>query len=218
MQKKMSVANDTINSAVLAAVTDRDYVLSHLRLAVQRKSADVTDVITKQILNLELFMRLRVDSLCDENSTASTRVTPTILSLADISEDEAWEAATRNTERELVIGSMSELLFGDDSLESMFFIATTKDKLDGAAVIAFPEMFRAFCKAHETSGVCILPSSTEELLLIPETPDMFSYADMAELVASVNASGVTDPRIALEAVAYRYDTATNALSIAAMAM
>ena len=218
MQKKMSVANETVNDAVLEALLDREYVLSHLRLAVRKKSIEESDVITQTVLNVELFMRLRFECLSDDDSTASTRVTNQILNLAGISAEEAWEAARQNTAKELVVGSMSELLFGDDSLESMFYIATTKDKLDGAAAIAFPEMFKSFCEVHETSGVCILPSSTEELLLIPEAPDMFSYADMAELVSSVNASGVTDPRIALEPVSYRYDAITNTLSIAAMAM
>lgn len=218
MKNDEMFSSETVNQAVLDALTNKKTVLKSLRLAVHKKGDRRPGEITQEILNLDLYMRVRLLCLSDEDSTASTRVTNQILKLAGLSEEEAWEAARNNTWEEIFVGSMSEVLFGDDTVESMFFIATTKDKLDGAAVIAFPEFFKAFCEAHETTGVCVLPSSTEELLLIPETSDMFSYEDMAELVSSVNASGVTDPRIALDAVSYRYDSATNTFSIAAMAM
>lgn len=216
--KNEMFANEALNKAILEALTNKKTVLTSLRLAVHKKGDRRPGEIVQEILNLDLFMRIRLQCLSDEDSTASTRVTAQLLELTGLTEEECWNAARSNTERELIIGSMSEILVGDDSMESIFFVATTKDKLDGASAIAYPELFRAFCKAHETSGVCILPSSTEELLLIPETPDMCSYKNMAELVSSVNASGVIDPRIALDPVSYRYDIATDTLSIAAKAM
>ena len=64
-------------------------------------------------------------------------------------------------------------------------------------------------------SVLILPSSTQELLIIPEN-DNVCYADFASMVDEVNRAEV-DPLIQLDPVVYRYDLESDSIKIVAEA-
>ncbi len=221
----LTSVTDDFRNQICAVLTDPEYVKKHLRLYVQRRDTKQKDELKRHVLNLDLVMKVGIDFMESNDTTSNVVVSSNLLGLSGLSEDEAWEVAEQNTASESIVGSMSNILFGSDDMPSMFFIATTKNKdgrlsySNGGALLAIKKTFRDFCRNLGVDACAILPSSTQELLLIPENDDMpATYHDLANLVRDVNASGVTDPRIALDPVAYRYDLNTDSIEIAATAI
>lgn len=212
---------ERINEAVaqtpefdLDCLKDKEYVSRNLRVSVQKTSND-NSLIKKPVLNIEAFLRIKAGSLGD-GDIGSIRVTDALLSMCGVSADDAWMWASINMEKTFNVRSMADVLgLPDDLFPNPFFVVTTEDGIDGASSLMFPEIFRNFCLTMDLDAVLILPSSTQEVLLIPENVGA-DYSEFAEMVDTVNRTEV-DPLIQLDPVVYRYDIESDDIQIVAEA-
>ena len=129
-------------------------------------------------------------------------------------EDELFEAAKKNSKAKIKIFSMAEALgLPEDAMGAMSFDIGTYDcKCHGLAVIVLADILHIYAEAKSYSGMYLIPSSTEECLILPEEigdPQM-----LAALVDEVNISTV-DPILQVDPVVYHYNDATRNVSIAA---
>ena len=208
---------DTLNSDIknpVMRLTDPVYVKDHVYLSVQKPGEE--DVVRKQYLNLELFMRITLD-LGGQTGNGSVKVTPGLVAQLGIAEDELWRCASANSHAGASVRSMSEILgLPDTDGEQSLYVATTGQLTGGASVLYFPEVFKSFCENYGEEACYMLPSSTEEILVLRETALDDGYLTVDELVHMVETvNKQVDPLIQLTPAVYRYSIATDAVEIIA---
>lgn len=209
---KIYVAMRQLPDFDIAVLEDRDFVLSNLYVTVQRR-CNQADVLTRDYLNLEVVMRLHI-SLDDQDKSGSIKVSSTLLEMAKISIEDAWKAALCNMKSTISVRSMAAVLGMPEELFPVpFHVVTTENGMDGASALLYPEIFKLFCQQHGVDACIILPSSTQEVLVVPDE-DGNSYDDFAMMVNKVNNTEV-DPIIQLDPVVYRYDIISNKIKIVA---
>ena len=111
---------------------------------------------------------------------------------------------------------MSEILGLPDD-DQPLYIATTGQMTGGASVLYFPEVFRSFCEDHGEEACYMLPSSTEEILVLRETAlddGLLTVDELVRMVETINEDQV-DPVLQLEPAVYRYDNNTDEIDVVA---
>ena len=83
------------------------------------------------------------------------------------------------------------------------YVASNKERIHGAGVIAYPEFMEEAAK-RLGGDFYVLPSSIHEVILIPDTPDV-SVLELQGIVQSVNVEQVA-PEERLSDHIYHYDS------------
>lgn len=196
-------------------LNDLNYVRNNVFLAVQKQSKE--EIVKKEYLNLELFMRIMLD-LGGPSGAGSVKVTPGLVEQLGIAEDELWKCASANSHAGSNIRSMAEVLgLPDTDGEQSLYVATTGQLTGGASVLYFPEIFHAFCEDHGEEACYMLPSSTEEILVLRETAldnGRLTVNDLVRMVETINEDQV-DPILQLEPAVYRYSIDTDEIGVVA---
>jgi hypothetical protein len=196
-------------------LNDLNYVRNNVFLAVQKQSKE--EIVKKEYLNLELFMRIMLD-LGGPAGAGSVKVTPGLVAQLSIMEDDLWDYAAANSLKEASIRSMAEVLgLPDTDGEQSLYVATTGQLTGGASVLYFPEIFHAFCEDHGEEACYMLPSSTEEILVLRETSldnGRLTVNDLVRMVETINEDQV-DPILQLEPAVYRYSIDSDEINVVA---
>ena len=196
-------------------LNDLNYVRNNVFLAVQKQSKE--EIVKKEYLNLELFMRIMLD-LGGPAGAGSVKVTPGLVAQLGIAEDELWKCASANSHAGSNIRSMAEVLgLPDTDGEQSLYVATTGQLTGGASVLYFPEIFHAFCEDHGEEACYMLPSSTEEILVLRETSldnGRLTVNDLVRMVETINEDQV-DPILQLEPAVYRYSIDSDEINVVA---
>ena len=87
--------------------------------------------------------------------------------------------------------------------ELPMYVASNKERIHGAGVIAYPEFMEEAAK-RLGGDFYVLPSSIHEVILIPDTPDV-SALELQGIVQSVNVEQVA-PEERLSDHIYHYDS------------
>ena len=179
---------------------DEEYIREHAILSVQKKSCE--NVLKRSLLNLEVIVRVAVSLSSNEGGTI--KVTSDLADFIGMDEDEVWDCAIRNTRARLSVRSMEEILGLSCEGHTPFYVVTTKDGLFGASALAFPELFEEFCSCQDHEHIFILPSSTEEVLILPDDDRTFSPEMLSAMVHEVNDEAVEEV-LRLDPVVYSFD-------------
>lgn len=105
---------------------------------------------------------------------------------------------------------MSEVLVGmigtDIDLplpeEEMMYEAIANGSMKGASVMLLSDVLDESCETHEVEKLIIIPSSTEEILLIPACPE--DESSMNSMVQEVNKTQISDESERLSDHIYYY--------------
>ena len=187
----------------LTGISNPDVVRKNVFVSVQRRRGQ-NNVIKRNFLNLELVVRMKV------GEEMNILLPSDVIGKTELSIDEIWEAALENS-NDFAIQSMSYIL-GVPMGENQMYVVTSKTySAYGAAALAYPEVFENYCLRTGLRRIYILPSSTQELLIVPGTVDICPY-DLAKMVRDVNESEVA-PDIQLDPVVYSYSLDTNCVEI-----
>jgi Ca2+-binding EF-hand superfamily protein len=175
----------------------------------------------------------------NEFGNASILIHNNHLNIWGISKEEISEFAYRNTPSLLGISIqsmhsiMAEMLRDDLQKEMMFeaddatieemlgqikenedgamYVLTNSKKIDGAILMAYPEVLKEFALNHGIEKLVVIPSSVHEcLLVVPE--GLQSFEQFNNMVQEVNASQVAEDEI-LADHCYLYDLSCNKLSM-----
>ena len=162
---------------------DRDYVLSHLYIGLQREGyEDIVKKLVRELKGIEKYLYVRL------NDEMTTKVTPRFLESANVSKTEAWKIAEKNTFEEAEIKTMGEML-GNPNMNSPFFVMTNKGKTRGASAVLNKKLLKEFCISQDVNAVFVVPSSIHEVLIIPYS-SLFDLDALTEMVKEVNATQV----------------------------
>lgn len=206
---------------------DRLKMRAEILLNVEYFIANPESEYAKKLISLgavhNKFLGLEVFYMTQFTGDTQHAVTYNMLSIFEISSCELEKAAHENTEKnnkfvavrisDAITSLQRELKPGipEKVIEDInAFVLTTQKWKNAASSLLFPEMFR---KAAEelASDLYVLPSSTDELIVIPQGHR--SVKELKELVRSAN-EGIISREKVLSNDVYKYCRENGKLSVA----
>lgn len=180
----------------ISMIKEWEKAKSHLFIRVVGKDCGG---IYRKIEDLYLVPYIQVTP----DECAITKVTPQILDIWNVSEEEVFAQAEKNqiTLRPAKITPICEALGLPDMGLNVYIISTEKG-VNGASAIFYEGMVEQI-KKRIGGDFYIIPSSIHELLVVPKD-DMRSIDDLKEMVTTVNATEVGAEDILNNSV-YTYD-------------
>lgn len=174
--------------------SDKKFILSHMHVGIQKASNEEIEKKMCELEGLESFLFIRDR---DENGGSySAKVNAQMLELINVSVDEAWERAEKNTFAETEIQSITSLLFGLGGMphemaetKSDFpelYVISNEYRYRGASAILDRIALKAFAEEHGVNELVVLPSSIHEMMILPYQGDM-NLDDLSAIVEEVNA-------------------------------
>lgn len=198
-------------------ILNRDYILSHVCIAVQKES---TEELIKRRLDFEglesyLYLRVRL-----EGTEGSIKLKDIILKHAELSEEEVWEQAEKNLKKDTVIEPIVDVVFDmmkscgrepgfshEQRREMMadsdkeIYVITNKAKYYGASAILDRENIKAFAEKCGVRDFIVIPSSKHEMILVPGRMEL-DFSVICDMVKEINETMVS-PEDRLTDRAYR---------------
>lgn len=191
----------------------RDYILAHVISCIRHATDDNETVKFPVFGDLEEYFRVPIGS--NSIGSMSMVLTQHVIDRINLNSDELRIVARRNLAKTVSIRSMSEVLtdmIGEDSLglpipgEDFMYVATANGGIKGAGIMLLDDALNNFCQSQNVNRIIIIPSSTEEVLLIP---DRDKDADaMNRMVQEVNAAEVSED-MQLSDHIYYYDRSSD---------
>ena len=196
---------------------DPDYILNHTYTGIQKKSNE--DIVKKDCLNLEVFLKLQVDLGSDKGTM---KINETLLTMNDLDSKDVWNHAIENSVSQFEIKTLEDVLGMPKGMMSAPFdvvVAKADSSVDGAAALFFPELFWGYTHDAKRTEIILIPSSREELLIVRDgmlEDSGRDFQNLARMVKDINNTCVS-PDIALEPVIYNYELMTGKITIAGSA-
>lgn len=183
----------------LDEILSKDYLLSHLYIALQRSSDEPLIKRDCELEGIEQYLLIKGQSV--EQGSWSIKLNDGILTRAELSLDEAWAAGEANTfaPDATVIKSMMEVMndmFDCDFEEELgnpaipMYVVSNRTNTQGAVQVLDKKAVTEFAKKHNASKLIILPSSTHECIAIPVDDEELDISQFDSMVAEVNATQV----------------------------
>lgn len=157
----------------------------------------------ERIADLAVFARWRLNT-GDPDSVFSAKVTEPFLARLQLTKEEMLTIAKTNTKREAQFDSMENVIMGFvqdegigdglgaalpiDKSESGMYVLSSNGGIEGAAVIACPDVLKL---VHKNIGkdFFIFPSSIHEVIITPKS-DALSVEELKNMVRSINQNDV----------------------------
>ena len=160
--------------------------------------------------NISMVYRLQLDST--ENGAATVLITNAMMEQFGVTKERLHADAMENAQEirpadfRTMAAVMAEMMgMPEEMMADMappMYVATNQDKVQGAAVMFYPDFMDQAAK--ELGGdIFILPSSVHEVLILPDDGNM-NAQELKEMVTSINASEVS-PEDRLTDSVYHYD-------------
>ena len=205
----------------------QDYEKAREHLFIRVSSAEdnkdlLKDTPYKEILGLAVTCHVLVD--LEDGEMGSTMVTGPLLDKFGVTTEQLFEDAFLNSQEilppsiepmEAMIAKMMGLRMEtevpetlDAQLENLdlekmgMAVLTNRQAVNGAAVIFYPDLMAKIGDSQQVNFF-ILPSSTHEVILVPDNGSM-KLKDLEDMVKSINASEVS-PKDRLSDTVYHYD-------------
>lgn len=218
------------DSIDVSGILNLEYIKENIfcQLINKHKNIEMLKDIPHRDVTEDLTIIYRVSLEINNYNVASMIITNEHISLLNIS-DEVFNSALENTARllPLSIRTLHEVIMEmmgltEEDLESMeanrdinvpqmYYISNEK-KVNGAISILYPNVLRNFAKSLGVEKLVVLPSSTQECIVLPydESMDMEIFRNM---VKEVNAEAVTTAEL-LSDNAYLYEVDSDSIKIA----
>ncbi|MBP3543727.1 MAG: hypothetical protein J6J86_05830 [Lachnospiraceae bacterium] len=172
-------------------LTDREFMLSHLYIALQRESEEKLIKRGCQFKNIESYLYIKAE---DSEGSYSVKMNDYLLEKNGISEEEAWKQAEKNTYADTVIRTMSELM--NEILEHEeyeecekppveMYVVSNKKNYKGASAILNKKAISDFAQKIGVEKFVVLPSSIHEVIIIPFDESM-KMDEFTSMVCEVN--------------------------------
>ena len=195
----------------LDLIQTSEYIYGHVYLSVDRRAKE--DQLRKRYLDFDLIVKLYVN---EESDVGCIRINRQFIDTTGVEEDKIWDYALRNTRKKLCIQTMQQALGIPEEIDISFpfYICGTTDKYDGAAILAYPEMFQDLLEGSGSDITYIIPSSTQEALALPVVGESMPVTDLVQMVREVNHTCV-DPTLWMPESIYVYRKDAEEIEIAA---
>lgn len=167
-------------------MTNRDEILRHIFVAVQKNSAEIIEKKPSEFDGIEEYLYIRPEN----HAEIIMKVKKGFLEKSGITQTEAWQRAEENTHEETKICTISEALFGEKKPDDFLFVVSNKSGVRGAGAITDKKSIKAWAVRHHTHRIAVLPSSIHEMLILDESQFCGNIEDLSKMVTEINASEV----------------------------
>lgn len=176
---------------VMECLMDREFVLDHLYIGLQKVSKDSIVKRPTQFCGIESYLYVYVSDNGECHKTA--RIGKRVLDEMSINLDEAWNRAEQNTFSEIKIGSIFNMIgmdeFDSEELYVPMLVVTNTRGFRGASSVLDVNTIRTVANRFGSRKLVMLPSSIHECILIPYEENM-TLDELNFMVRSVNESEV----------------------------
>ncbi|ETP72479.1 hypothetical protein UYO_1553 [Lachnospiraceae bacterium JC7] len=185
---------------------NREYIMSHVSIAVQRESTENLIKKSCEFEGLECYLYLRVKVQREEGCI---KLNSMILERTGLTEEEIWEQAEKNLRAETVIKPIFDVVceimkesgrnpeFSDKQKQEMMaesdkeiYVITNKLKFYGASAILDKVNIKAFAEKCGVKNFIVIPSSRHEMILVPEMATV-DFAVISNMVKEINETMVS---------------------------
>lgn len=151
---------------------NKEYVKEHCISCIRHETDDDSTIKWTAYGDLEEYIRIDLGS-DGRVGSMSCVVTESLLDQLDMDAEELRSYGRMNLRehasikgmREVLSGLMGQDVMGD--MDEMMYVATVDTMSHGASVMLLDDMLREFCVEHNLESVVIIPSSLNEVLLVP---------------------------------------------------
>lgn len=178
------------NTELIEKLRDRDYILDHLFIGLQRESAQNIVKRSCSFEGIESYLHVRDKD--SENRVFFIKATPELLETLKIEEETAWKYAELHTFSETILKSMSEVISEITDMEYPYeeapmFILSNTGLMKGASAILDQKTLSNFAEKYNTDKIIAIPSSIHEFILLPYSgEDLNAYTSMVNMVNTEN--------------------------------
>lgn len=141
---------------------DRDYILKHLYIGVQKESIEKIEKKETPFDGIEKYLYIR-SNFNEDGSSYITKVSIIFLIRIGIKKEEAWLNAEKNTFKETVIRSMTSVI--KDAVP--LYIVSNECMMRGASGILNKGKMKGLSLKLGTNIFVIFPSSIHEMVVMP---------------------------------------------------
>ncbi len=194
----------------IIAVQTKDFFLTNAYISCCKHNGMTQDIVSKQYLNLDLIIKLHIP--LDSDDFCSISVTKQLLKIIGYTIDEAFQIASDNSRKTVTIRSMDDILSEPIDTVGTMHVISCNHGIGGASAIIFTDVLKNWCQAHDMTDVYILPSSTEEMILVSD--NAITTSALLKINKNITSS-IVDPILALNPAVYHYSTTNNLVTIAA---
>lgn len=161
--KVMSIYRKADRSTITEKdLQDRDYILNHLYIGVQKESTEKIVKKETPFESIEQYLYVRSD-FNDDGSCYITKVGIVLLISIGIKKEEAWEKAEKNMCKETVIRSMTSVI----KYTVPLYIVSNECMMRGASGILNKGKMKGLSLKLGTNIFVIFPSSVHEMVVMP---------------------------------------------------
>lgn len=170
----LSIYNRCNMNFDLSMFSDRDYILSHIRIGLQAKGHEEIVKRAAAFEDLEEYLYISGNR---ENENFSVKLKKEMLKNADIAFNIAWSMAEKNNHEETTIQplfSMVSNIIGVDAITdelAPIYVVSNKSNFRGASNITDRKAIKQLADNIGVHEFVILPSSIHECILVPKAED-----------------------------------------------
>ena len=147
---------------------NKEYVVARIHIGLQKTSNE--SIIKKEsgFDGIEAYMYLGVRS---GGINCIVKVTDYALQMAELTEEEAWKQAERNTFEDVKFIELDQFVHdeygieGEEDEDDRAYILTNTDNYLGASTVLNKWIIMKFAREHHTKKVLVLPSSIHEVII-----------------------------------------------------
>lgn len=141
------------------------------------------NLVSRPFLDLAIIIRVSLPCGKDGASAVILLSKEIMENVWKVSEEEVFQAAFQNLQKERVIGTTMQNLFEDDRIEEMIAIIRMKREGMGASVLLRTDILQRIAREYQSSFY-ILPSSVHEIITVKA--EGHREEDLREMIPVVN--------------------------------
>lgn len=173
----------------LSQVPDREFMKSHVYVALQKDSTEELERKKSPYEGIEEYLYIR-------NGNYSSKITANMMKTLPYSREDLWQWGTENTVSEVKIENMATLIsrfcgehISEEEFGSPLYIISNVGECMGASAILAENKLKELANRLHASKLVVLPSSVHEMIVLPYT-DEETVEWYSRIVKSVNAKQV----------------------------
>lgn len=165
-----------------------EYAKNNLILCIQKKSNDAADILKKDFLDLELYVRVKIsgNGWSAEDDFSSYKVKS---GMFEVDEAEIFNRAFEQTRKNFVVKNMKDItdLYANEVLKSSLcvpemLIITDRYCLYGAIALYNTELLHKIASVYGSNLVIVLSSIHECIIIIDNEPDPSDYDEIVQVI------------------------------------
>ena len=172
----------------------------HIFIGLQQSGQEEIERQNTEFEGIEKYLYIRMNT--EDGAFITAKVNRSYFEKAEVSAQEAWGLAEKNTNKESFVMGLAEYMarrFGK-CMETMlflnqtpFYVVTNKSGHKGASAILNKKMLSEFGKKYNINKVVVIPSSIHEMFILSaDILESVGMEELTEMVQDVNKNEVSD--------------------------